>query len=151
MKQVELVEAFLEGATSGEAKTLRIEGDRLVHYATPIAERYDGKIILNYTRYSLATGRVQKIITDTADPDTLIKISGVPEGTKLSLSSFLDGNDITKPDEYLMAVEHEDFGKGYVVAVNDDVATVVYSSGEKKLLWSIAMNSGKMTVLEDLR
>lgn len=60
MKQTELVKAFVNGATQGEAKSLHLVGDQLIHYNTPIAERHGGKIILNYTRHSLATGKVQK-------------------------------------------------------------------------------------------
>ena len=49
MKQTELVKAFVNGATQGEAKSLHLVGDQLIHYNTPIAERHGGKIILNYT------------------------------------------------------------------------------------------------------
>ena len=40
--------------------TLKIVGDQLVHYRTPIAERWEDKIIVNISRYSLATGKLQK-------------------------------------------------------------------------------------------
>lgn len=62
MRQNKLVDAFLEGAMEGEVKSLHIRGDQLIHYNTPIAERSGDKVILNYTRYSLATGKVQKMI-----------------------------------------------------------------------------------------
>ena len=45
---------------SSTTGTLRIKGEQLVHYWTPIAERWNGKIIVNVSRYSLATGKLQK-------------------------------------------------------------------------------------------
>ena len=46
-----------DGAIS-TTKTLKIQGDQLIHYWTPIAERLDDKIIVNISRYSLATGKL---------------------------------------------------------------------------------------------
>ena len=67
MRQLDLVKAFVDGATEGDALSLHIRGDQLVHYNTAILERHEDNFILNYTRYSLATGKVQKMITDTID------------------------------------------------------------------------------------
>ena len=82
MKQTELVKAFVNGATQGEAKSLHLVGDQLIHYNTPIAERHGGKIILNYTRHSLATGKVQKMITDPVPSELLIFVKGVEAETR---------------------------------------------------------------------
>lgn len=63
--QIQVVQDFLDGATegrSGSGGNLIIEGDQLIHYQTVIAERYGDKIILNYSRYSIVTGRIQKAI-----------------------------------------------------------------------------------------
>lgn len=62
----QLINMFVDGATEGYSGTktnrgnLKIVGDQLIHYNTPIAERFGNKIILNTTRYSLQTGQLQK-------------------------------------------------------------------------------------------
>lgn len=64
----ELTIMFLNGATSGRAGTktnpgnLRIAGDQLIHYETPILERYKDGYLLNRSRYSIQTGRLQKML-----------------------------------------------------------------------------------------
>lgn len=39
MRQLDLVKAFVDGATEGGALSLHIRGDQLVHYNTAILER----------------------------------------------------------------------------------------------------------------
>ena len=58
----QLINSFLEGmsdtdiAAKSSTGTLKIQGDQLIHYWTPIAERTEDRIIVNVTRYSLAKG-----------------------------------------------------------------------------------------------
>lgn len=78
--QIQIVEDFLGGATegrSGAGGNLIIKGDRLVHYQTTIAERYGEKIILNYTRYSLVTGKIQKTIKELVPEEKLITVGRI--------------------------------------------------------------------------
>ncbi|HBL81975.1 MAG TPA: hypothetical protein DD391_05150 [Clostridiales bacterium] len=62
----QLIDSFLSGETEGVSGsqsnpgTLKISGNQLIHYSTPIAERYNDKIIFNVSRYSLQTGQLQK-------------------------------------------------------------------------------------------
>jgi hypothetical protein len=58
----ELIQALLDGATEGisATKTLRIVGDQLIHYNTTIAERFDSNVLINHSRYYLATGQLRK-------------------------------------------------------------------------------------------
>ena len=88
----EIITSFLEGATEGTSAgqgNLRISGDILIHYFTPILERYDDKYILNFTRYSIVTGRVQKQIKELVGEERIIQITKVPEGYKGSLKDFI--------------------------------------------------------------
>ena len=65
------------GATegrSGAGGNLIIKGDRLIHYQTTITERYGEKIILNYTRYSLVTGNIQKAIKELVPEEKIITV-----------------------------------------------------------------------------
>lgn len=77
-----------DGATSS-TKTLKINGNQLIHYWTPIAERWNGKIIVNITRYSLATGKLQKQLKELVPEEKYLTIKGVREGYKGSLTDFL--------------------------------------------------------------
>ncbi len=87
----QLIDTFVDGAIEGISETkrspgnLRINGDRLYHYSTPIAERYGDKIILN----TLQTGQVQKKLKDTIPSEKRIDVKRVLAETTQSLSSFL--------------------------------------------------------------
>ncbi|MDE7352065.1 MAG: hypothetical protein K2O06_03340 [Acetatifactor sp.] len=62
----QLINSFMDGmkdsdeAARSSTGTLKIQGEQLIHYWTSIAERFEDKIIVNVTRYSLATGKLQK-------------------------------------------------------------------------------------------
>ena len=91
----QVINTFILGATEGgEEKisstgTLKIQGEQLIHYWTPIAERSDSKIIVNISRYSLATGRLQKKLKEMIPEDKYVTVKGVREGYKGSLVEFL--------------------------------------------------------------
>lgn len=77
-----------DGAKSSTG-TLKIQGEQLIHYWTPIAERANGKIIVNISRYSLATGRLQKQLKELVPEDKYVTVKGVRENYKGSLLDFL--------------------------------------------------------------
>lgn len=92
----EVVQSFLDGATEGTSSgqgNLKINGNVLIHYFTPILERYGEKYILNYSRYSIVTGRLQKQIKEMLPEEQIIQITRVPEGYKGSLSEFVEEKD----------------------------------------------------------
>ncbi len=72
--------------------TLRIRGEQLIHYQTPIAERWHDKVIVNISRYSLATGKLQKQLRELIPENKYITVKGIREGYKGSLSDFLNNN-----------------------------------------------------------
>lgn len=84
-----MIRLWLDGANNGEVANVKIRGDALVHYSTVIAQRYNDKIILNYTRYSIASGRVQKILTDSIPRDKIIFINGIKGGYMGSLTESI--------------------------------------------------------------
>lgn len=93
MTQEQLIDEFLNGATEGVcggSGNLKIKGDRLVHYQTAIAERYGEKIIINVTRYSLVTGRLQKMLHQKVAEEKQIIARRVREGHNDSLVEFTD-------------------------------------------------------------
>jgi hypothetical protein len=93
----QLINMFVDGATEGYSGTktnrgnLKIVGDQLIHYNTPIAERFGNKIILNTTRYSLQTGQLQKKIKETIPDEKRIDVKRVPSDNNVSLKDYLEG------------------------------------------------------------
>ena len=88
----DLIEALLEGATEGVSATgtLKIKGDQLVHYNTPIAERCGEQVIVNVSRYSLATGQLQKQIRSIVPEEKQVIVKKVPVDYAGSLKDFSD-------------------------------------------------------------
>ena len=90
-----VIENFIAGIKEGEGgsvsstKTVRIKGDQLIHYSTPIIERDEGGFILNITRYSLATGQLQKRMKDML-PEGYRTVKRVPRDYYGSLKDFLE-------------------------------------------------------------
>jgi len=74
-----LVKEFLYGATKGKASSLRIEGDKLFNYGTVIAQRINGVVVLNATRYSMTTTKHQNRLK--AELPNARTVNGVPMGT----------------------------------------------------------------------
>lgn len=152
MRQQELIEAFLNGATLGKARSLSIDGDQLIHYNTAIAERLGDQTTLNYTRYSLAIGKVQEIMTDTADNAKLIYASGAPSDTRRALRDHLlshDTGDNLEPKDWIMKIAHGKFGEGYVIEVDDGTIKCLFGKQEKALLYPLVFGSGMVKIIED--
>lgn len=88
----DLIEALLDGATEGVSATgtLKIKDNQLIHYSTPIAERFGENVIVNYSRYSLATGHLQKQILSIVPEKKQIIVKKVPIDYSGSLKDFTD-------------------------------------------------------------
>lgn len=90
-----VIENFIAGIKEGEGgsvsstKTVRIKGDQLIHYSTPIIERDEDGFILNISRYSLATGQLQKRMKDML-PEGYRTVKRVPRDYYGSLKDFLE-------------------------------------------------------------
>ncbi|SET03020.1 hypothetical protein SAMN05216348_105200 [Olsenella sp. KH3B4] len=149
MKQTELVKAFVNGATQREAKSLHLVGDQLIHYNTPIAERHGGKIILNYTRYSLATGKVQKMITDLVPSELLIFVKGVEAETKGSLARFCNEDKV--PESYIALAIHKTLGHGYVISIEGNKLTASFKGKVREFLYPDVIERGLLTILKDCK
>lgn len=93
--QLQLIEKFINGEEEGytgtdlNPGTLKIIRDQLIHYDTVILERYNDVFILNTTRYSLQTGKVQKKIKERIDEFNRLHVEQVPINTTQSLQTFL--------------------------------------------------------------
>ena len=90
-----VIENFIAGIKEGEdgsvssTKTVRIKGDQLIHYSTPIIERDEDGFILNISRYSLATGQLQKRMKKML-PEGYRTVKRVPQDYDGSLKDFLE-------------------------------------------------------------
>ena len=92
MTQEQLIKEFIAGANEGNndgKHNLVIKNGQLVHYYTLIAERAGGKFIVNMTRYSIVTGRIQKMLHENIPNDRLIIAVKVPEGTRKTLVPYI--------------------------------------------------------------
>lgn len=88
-----LVELFLNGGVSGisgGSGNLKIKANQLIHYNTVIAERFEGKILINVSRYSLTTGILQKQLRDTVPAEKSIEVRNVPRNYQGSLSTLIN-------------------------------------------------------------
>lgn len=153
MTQAELINKFLEGSTAGKAGNLRICGNQLVHYNTAIAERYDGGIILNNTRYSLVTGKIQKMIAEAAGESFEVqKLLSVKEGTTSPLYELLAKRETAtqiKAQDSVALINHVKFGKGEVIAVDNDTIEVRFADGERKFLLPLVLSNGAVEIVAD--
>ncbi|WP_026495394.1 hypothetical protein [Butyrivibrio sp. WCD3002] len=88
----ELIQAFLAGATDGMSvtKTLRIAEDQLIHYNTPIAERFDERVLVNNSRYSLTTGQLQKQIQSMVPEEQQVIVKRVLIDYNGSIHDFVE-------------------------------------------------------------
>lgn len=97
--QLQLIEKFINGEEEGytgtdiNPGTLKIMRNQLIHYDTVILERYNDIFILNTTRYSLQTGKVQKKIKERIDVFNRLHVEKVPINTTQSLQTFLKIRD----------------------------------------------------------
>lgn len=92
MNQLQLIELFKNGATEGVScggGNLKIQGDKLIHFFTVIAERYEDKFILNMSRYSVVTGTLQKKIKEVIGEENLIIVTRIEKDYQGSLAKFL--------------------------------------------------------------
>jgi len=88
----DVIKDFLNGSKEGVSTTgtLKIKDEQLIHYYTPILERYDGKLLFNVTRYSLATGKLQKLIKEELLDKEYIEVNKVKENYKGSLVDCIE-------------------------------------------------------------
>jgi len=88
----ELINKFLEGdieGISGGSGNLKIKRNQLIHYNTVIAERYGDKILVNVSRYSILTSKVQRYLRDTIPPKKIIEVHMVPKNYTDDLATLV--------------------------------------------------------------
>jgi len=88
----EVVDEFLKGSSSSisnTSKNLKIADNRLIHFNTVIAERQKNKILLNVSRYSILTGKLQKLLSNLIPFSKRIEIHNVPGNYSGTLTKFL--------------------------------------------------------------
>ena len=81
MKNQEVISKFVNFAESAATVNVRSTGDKLFNYETCIAQRHKGKIIVNVTRYSVTTSKIQCYVRWELSGYDVIKVTGVPKGT----------------------------------------------------------------------
>lgn len=80
MKNRDVIAAFIQGRPAHTAN-LESVGDRLINYNTVLAQRLpNGEIIVNSTKYSVSTSRIQSYLR--ADVDTYQEVTDIPMNTR---------------------------------------------------------------------
>ena len=87
----DIINNFLWGHTNGKASggRLYIEGNKLINYGTTIAQRIDGRVVLNKTKYSPTTSKHQNVIH--RECPNIGTVQDIPMGT-WCLERFLPQN-----------------------------------------------------------
>ena len=62
MRNEDLIEKFCNGSTTGRGSNLYIDNNKLVNYSTTIAQRTSDGVILNATKYSRTTSKLQNYV-----------------------------------------------------------------------------------------
>ena len=81
MKNKEVISKFVNFAESAATANVRSTGDKLFNYYTCIAQRHEGKIIVNVTRYSATTSKIQNYLRRELSGYDVIEVTSVPRGT----------------------------------------------------------------------
>lgn len=81
MRNQDVIKKFVNYAEEAETLHVRSNGDKLFNYGTCLAQRYNGKIIVNVTRYSVTTSKIQSSLKHELSGYQVIEVSGVPLGT----------------------------------------------------------------------
>ena len=81
MRNQEVISKFVNFAESAATANVRSTGDKLLSYYTCIAQRHEGKIIVNVTRYSTTTSKMQNYLRCELSGYDVIEVTGVPRGT----------------------------------------------------------------------
>lgn len=81
MRNQEVISKFVDFAESAATANVRSTGDKLFNYETCIAQRHEGKIIVNVTRYSATTSKMQNYLRRELSDYDVIEVTSVPRGT----------------------------------------------------------------------
>ena len=81
MRNQEVISKFVHFAESAATANVRSTGDKLFNYYTCIAQRHEGKIIVNVTRYSATTSKIQNYLRGEMANKDVIEVANVPLGT----------------------------------------------------------------------
>ena len=93
---VELIRAFVAGETSGFSgsspvlSNTKIINNQVLHYSTPILERCSDFFVLNMTKYSRQTDRLQDAIKAIIPEEKIRIVAGIEIDYKGSIVSFLN-------------------------------------------------------------
>lgn len=82
MRNKEVISKFVNFAESAATANVRSTGDKLFNYYTCIAQRHEGKIIVNNTHYSVTTLKIQNYLWCELSGYDVIEVTSVPRGTR---------------------------------------------------------------------
>lgn len=99
MRNIDLIAKFFNGGTTGHGSNLYIDNDKLIEYSTTLAQRVNGGYILNTTKYSRTTSKIQNWINWKAH-DVLARVNGLGFGV-YDLTRCLTPDNVTSGNCHL--------------------------------------------------
>lgn len=88
-KNIDVINAFVNGDSKPKTTNLKIEGDKLINYGTVIAERNGDQLIVNVTKYSVSTTTIQNKLIGA------IAINGLEDNVKYVHDVRMGANSLT--------------------------------------------------------
>lgn len=88
MRNEEVIKGFVFGGNVGKGNSVFSKGNKLFSYDTIIAERIDGKVYVNETKYSVTTSKAQGYLRYWLKGGGIKVESYVPIGTH-SLAHYI--------------------------------------------------------------
>ena len=81
MTNQEVIGKFVNFAELAYTANVLSTGDKLFSYSTCIAQRHGSKIIVNVTRYTVTTSKMQKYLRCVLSNRDVIEVTNVPKET----------------------------------------------------------------------
>lgn len=88
MKNLDVIKNFVNHAKACKTKSVISTGDKLFSYNTIIAERINGVMYANFTKYSPTTSTAQNKLAYVLNGHAIIVEGNVPRNTQ-SLANFI--------------------------------------------------------------
>jgi hypothetical protein len=79
LKNSDVIKAFLSGKYASTTN-LHSYGDKLINYNTVIAEHTEAGLVINTSKYSVSTSKIQNVLLKEADQ--YIRIDGLSYGVQ---------------------------------------------------------------------
>lgn len=85
----QLLSAFVNSERQVSVNNLEIIGNKLVNYSTILAEKHGNKFIVNRTKYSVTTRKIQNKLASLIPDNLMIEVTGIRQGYSGTLTEYV--------------------------------------------------------------